>query len=119
MHDMKTGKPIVKERGPQREKFHLTPANAGYKAPCFTGYKCPKGTPATEHEHILSAKNRRVLMLYHQARATGFQFAPHFDALLADNFAIVDGMVRDFERQEQTEAVTEAFERLRDTIRGA
>ncbi|TKB88313.1 MAG: hypothetical protein E8D43_00015 [Nitrospira sp.] len=101
---MTSGEPREYERGPKdgsrpREKYFITVA-MGHKAPCTTGWKCPKGSPANEPEVTLSKKNGRTVLLYLQAKATGFHYVPEFDALLADNFRIIQGVYAAWEREQ-------------------
>ena len=71
----------------------------GVPPPCG---KCPKRSPQQAHEHELSPKNRRTLELYFRVRATfGTCLTERMrrDALLASNLALVDCVVRRWERK--------------------
>ena len=118
MHDMTTGKPIVKFRGPKREPYNITRENSGYFEPCRQkGYTCPKGTPETEADHLLNDRNYRTFIMYRQARGTGFKFMPEPDALLADNFGIIDTMMREYDRVQQADTTLAGIGHIMDALK--
>ena len=116
LHDMDTGKPKTFRAGPNREVKYYT-AETGHKAPCRTGWKCPKGTPETAHEKVLSERNRRTVKIYEVARATGYQYVPEFDSVLADNFRIIDRQMRAFERGEQADLAAIGLMKVLPTLK--
>lgn len=63
--------------------------------------KCPKRCPQEAHLYEISSRNRRTVELYFRVRATRGAYLTermHGDALLASNLALVDGVVRRWER---------------------
>ena len=98
-HNMETGEPLVGYAGPNKTKPFNYPLT---KPPCKAAnpFTCPKGSPEQESEVTLSEKNRRTVLLYLQAKATGFHYVPEFDALLADNFSIVQSVYAGWEREQ-------------------
>lgn len=90
---METGEPQTYTSGPSKElKFYDGP---GHKAPCQTGWKCPKGDPSKEANYTLSAKNQQTLLLWRHVKATnGAILEGAVDTLLADNLAMLDDLAR-------------------------
>ena len=64
--------------------------------PC---HRCPKQSPREEWRYRLNKKNRRTLELYYASRATGGAClgALAQDAILIENFAAIDQIVRSWE----------------------
>ena len=97
-YDMDTGEPKTFRAGPEGElKFY----DQNHKAPCFTGWKCPKESPAKEKDHLLSERNHRVAMIYHHVKASCGQVGP-IDTLLAHLLSFVDRMYSDIEIVERS-----------------
>ena len=74
---------------------------AGVPPPCG---KCPKRSPQEAHLYELSPKNRRTLELYFRVRATrGACLTKRMrdDALLASNLALVEAVVRRWEKKDE------------------
>ena len=98
MHNLETGEPETYRSGPTREEVpKLWPRGTG--PPCKT---CPKGSPAEERDHVLTAKNWRTLKIYQQVRATGghcLTDAERVDPILRQNLATIDVLVRAHEHQ--------------------
>ena len=98
IYDFETGEKQTYKSGPNRVEIQRTwPKGTG--PPCKT---CPKGSPAEEHEHILSLKNWRTLMIYQQVRATSghcLNDAERMDRILRQNLATIDTLVRLHEHQ--------------------
>lgn len=72
----------------------------GVPPPCG---RCPKRSPQEAHLFELSRKNRHTVELYFRVRATcGACLTERMrgDALLASNLALVDGVVRRWERSQ-------------------
>lgn len=72
----------------------------GTATPC---HSCPKESPAKAHEHELTAKNRRLVAFYYEARAAGFR-VPMDDAT-REKLSIIDGMVRQAESKQLAQSV--------------
>ena len=115
LYDFETGLPKVFESGPNREKNFITAEKNGHKPPCRLGKSCPKGSPEESHLHTLSPRNHRTFALYLQRKATGFASMSEReknDEIVANNFAILDGLWREYERQRSEESSTVAFSQV-------
>ena len=118
MHDMRTGEPVMRPVGPQKTPTPITAKDNGHRAPCRDAmYKCPKGTPETARDNMLNYRNRRTVTLYIHARATGFRFVPQFDALMADNFAIMHDLFAEYDRSRQAETAVQGMGSLIAALR--
>lgn len=73
------------------------------EAPCQRGEVCPKESPEKAHRHLLSDRNWKTVNLYRRGRAIGFHHMPK-DDLFAENMAIIDGLMRSWERTRAAEA---------------
>lgn len=73
------------------------------EAPCQRGEVCPKESPERAHLHLLSERNWRAVTAYRRGRAVGFEHVLK-DDLFAENMAIIDGLVRSWERSRAAEA---------------
>jgi hypothetical protein len=106
IYDMDSGKPKTYKAGPKREeKPMLRPANT--KTPCE---KCPRKSPEEAHHYELSDRNSKTWLLYRRAHATQFHFlhdAEKKDPLLARNFAILDELYAEHDRQERAATLTQ------------
>lgn len=80
-----------------------SPPPCAFDRPGSSERACPKGSPAEEAEHILSAENWQTWELYRQVRATNgacLTDAMKADALLMRNLALLDELARVRERQQ-------------------
>lgn len=72
--------------------------------PCaFDDKACPKGSPAEEAMHLLSAENRLTWQIYREVRATNgacLTDEMRRDALLMQNLSYLDELVRIHERRQ-------------------
>jgi hypothetical protein len=100
VYDLETGKLKTYRSGPSREeKPQLRPA--GTLPPCGD---CPKGGKHREWETRLSAANLKTLALYRETRAgVPLSRAERRDSIVRENMALIDGLVRDWERHRQGE----------------
>lgn len=76
---------------------------------------CPKGSPAEESQHVLSWRNVRTVQLYLRNRAMMGHLlneAERGDPLLQRLFAIIDGIVRAADRDDQSRMLTAAIDNL-------
>jgi len=93
VYDFDTGKRSTYRSGPNRIELDRTRPK-GTHPPCKD---CAKSSPAEEHEHLLSVKNWRTLMIYQQVRATGghcLTDAERTDRILRRNLATIDSLTR-------------------------
>jgi len=102
IYDLETGKRKTYRSGPEREeKDQVRPK--GVPTPCD---KCAKGSPKKAEECQLSVRNYRTLALHSEVRATAgacLSKRARRDRLLLWNLAIVDGLVREWERKRAAE----------------
>jgi len=100
IYDFDTGKQKTFKAGAERkEQPYLRPPNVA--TPC---QKCPRESPEKAHEYELSDRNYRTLILYRRAKATMFHYlteAEKTDPLVARNFAALDVLFAEHERQKQ------------------
>lgn len=77
---------------------------AGTPPPCaFDKDACPKGSPAEEAEHLLSADNAQTWQLYREVKATGgacLTDEMKRDQLLMRNLALIDQLAEARQRQQ-------------------
>lgn len=89
----------------------------GNKPPCNI---CPKRGPEHEREFILSRKNLRTLKLWQETRSTygrGLSEREAADAMLRKNFATLDRLWKELEREQQGEVLATAVYRALRKIR--
>ena len=111
LYDFETGTPKTYEAGPHRELKYITKEN-GHKPPCRSGKTCPKGTPETAEKNTLNARNMKTLQLFIKRKATDFitmSQAEREDPIVASNFAVLDGLWREYERIRGEESNAVAF----------
>lgn len=68
--------------------------------------KCPKKSPEREREFVLSDRNLKTIRLYYEVRATGgacLTERERSDRLLTRNLQLIDRLVREHERKQQTD----------------
>jgi hypothetical protein len=93
MYDIKTGRREMRGGKP-------IPRGPKLKTPCW---ECPKNSPEEESQHVLSDKNRQLLALYYEIKATHGRCMTDrlaADPLLRHKLAIVGRIVEDWERHE-------------------
>jgi hypothetical protein len=103
LYDFETGTPKTYEAGPHRELKYITKEN-GHKPPCRSGKTCPKGTPETAEQNTLNSRNMKTIQLFIKRKATGFVSMSELeknDPIVASNFAVLDGLWREYERQKE------------------
>jgi hypothetical protein len=85
--------------------------------PCaFDKNACPKGSPAEEAEHVLSAENWRAWQFYREVRATGGACLTErmkADALLMQNLALLNDLAEARRRQQLGRELAVNLARLR------
>lgn len=92
---METGEPRTYRAGPNRElRFYW---NNG-KAPCRTGFHCPKGSPEEAADYVLTPKASRILRAYFLGRGTNWE-GVELDDVAREFFALLDGIFRDHDRE--------------------
>lgn len=113
LYDLETGKPKTYDAGPpdaqgkRKQEYFWGPKYC----PCRNGDTCPKGTPETAHEVLLSPKNTRAFLAWQQGRVDNFAGC-QLDDLARDNLSIVQRVYDGWQRMQHYRATLDAFSTL-------
>lgn len=119
LYDLEKGEPVTYIVGPNREEvFEDGPE---HRPPCQTGTKCPRGNPEEGPSHDLTPLGDEIFRTYLAQRATSGRSltAPQRrDWFLMQMMAVVDGLVRRWEREVSAERTAEDTGYMLMALRG-
>lgn len=110
IYDFSTGRRKTVRCGPERKE---EPIEQGPDPPCKQGlsFKCPKGSPEEEADHILTPANQRILDLYRRGKLTNFA-GMELDMLTLELLAVVDLIYSEYQIRATADASNSALDRL-------